>query len=192
MLDSRELISIINGVTTDSGIRLIDLAAALKFPQPSLDRWVRSGLVQASIAPPRGRRYTIILSRDDAIEAATLVYLRRAGITFQRLRRVVSILRSRGVKGAAFLALGATGKTVLMDGTGDWKDALSGQGYLTVVDLAAPRADVQRLLDEVEAERAKTPIVFKLPEDDGPIVHRRRRRKRPRMVAAHAIPKTRS
>lgn len=179
---------------TEPLIRLDALARRLGMDPNTAAAWRKRGMIESTNLG-RGRGRGAFLSREQAIEVVALAMLRRAGVPSIRLAEVVRALRVRGKHGADFLALGSFGKTILLDGvapTAPLADPRTGQAYLGIVlDLRPMRETIDRVIRELEAARAKAKIVFKLPDDDGPIVHRRRRkRKRPRrMVAAHAIPK---
>ena len=134
-------------VLKQRGIRPLDLAAALHFDYVKLMRWIRTGPLRATIAPPRGagRGHDVWLSLDDSIEAFVLIALRREGAPLQRLRRVVAFMRRNNLDGARWLALRSTGGDVLIRKPGRLASVLSGQRYMALIDLVAIRQDVQRL-----------------------------------------------
>jgi hypothetical protein len=136
-------------------IKLFALAQAAGVPLRTLERWTDSGLVRG-VNRGRGRGRGITLSREAATEALAFVVLRNAGVPLQRVRSVARGLRSAGKAGRDFLAVGADGRTVLLDGAGDGaplRDPGTGQTYLGIVlDLRPMRAEIERLVEQLEGE----------------------------------------
>jgi hypothetical protein len=104
----------------------------------------------------RGRGRGVMLTRAQAREVLALIVLRRAGVPMQRLKPEARKLRAAG---GDFLCVGADGKTVLLDGQGDGaplRDPATGQTYLggAVLDLRPMRAEIERVLDRLEAREA--------------------------------------
>src|SRR5258706_8798434 len=134
------------------GIWLADLARAAGIDQGTANRWASTGLVRTRNTG-RGNGHGNMIARAAAIEFLALASLRRAGVPLAELRRIARRLRQEGREGPAFLALGADGRTVLLDGAGD--DAplrtAGGQGVLFAhLDLRRLRTDIVRLVDQLE------------------------------------------
>jgi hypothetical protein len=141
-------------------IRLSALAWAAGIESRTVARWAASGVIRGTNRG-RGRNRGIVFTRDEALEVCAVVILRAAGVPLQRLRGVIRELRASGKGGRDFLAVGANGRTVLLDGAGDTaplRDPRSGQGFLPLVlDLRTMRATIERLVDELEVTVKRTP-----------------------------------
>jgi len=78
--------------------RLGDVARLAGVQHRTLANWIYAGIVGASVAPPRGRRYQTLLGLDDVLQAMAVAELRRAGVSFQKVRRIVAFLREQGLE----------------------------------------------------------------------------------------------
>lgn len=125
-------------------IGLRPLALALRLPYPTLYRWARSGTIHTHLRDAGGKNF-LTFDVNQAVEAAALVRLRRAGVPFTRLRRAAEVLRSRGVAGARWLALREAGRDVLLRDKAELVGVLDGQVWMALLDLDAIRADVRRI-----------------------------------------------
>ena len=138
-------------------IRLSELARAVRFERRTLERWADTGILRGTNLG-RGRNRGIFLSRDQAIEAFAVVLLRRAGVPMQRLGPEVLRWRRQGKHGRDFLAAGAAGRNVLLDGDGaafPLRDPKTGQGFLPMFpDLRTISPEILRAVTELEKKEA--------------------------------------
>lgn len=65
-------------------------------PYRTLMRWLKSGHVQASVAPPRGERKQVLLSLRDVLEACVAATLRRTGHSMEYIGSLLAQLRRDG------------------------------------------------------------------------------------------------
>ena len=135
-------------------IRLSRLAEAAGIKPGKVTRWAAAGIVRGrnlGRGCDRGIRFT----RGEAIEVCAVLLLRRAGVPLQRLRATARTLQSGGKRGRDLLAVGASGRTVLLDRRGDsfpLADS-TGQTFLPLVlDLRMMRTEIERLVDRLEDE----------------------------------------
>jgi predicted site-specific integrase-resolvase len=138
-----------------SEIKLCRLSEAAGLELRTVRRWCESGVIRSTNRGV-GRGNGFVLDREAATELLALWMLRRAGVPFQRLRATVKELRRAGKRGRDFLALGADGRMVLMDGSGDecpLRDT-RGQTVLFVrLDLRPMRQDIERIVSELESKK---------------------------------------
>jgi len=138
-------------------IRLSRLAEAAGIKPRTVARWAEDGIIRGRNLG-RGRDRGIRFTREQAIEVCAVLLLRRAGVPLQRLRATVRTLQSGGKHGQDFLAVGASGRTVLLDGRGDsfpLADS-TGQTFLPLVlDLRTMRGRIERLVERLEQEEVE-------------------------------------
>lgn len=134
-------------------IQLAELTRAIGVDQGTANRWAAEGIITTRNTG-RGRGHGNSLTRGAALEFCALAALRRAGVPLGDLRRIAQRLRQEGRDGPAFLALGADGRTLLLDGAGDdvpLRD-VTGQGQLFAhLDLRRLRDDITRLVNQLES-----------------------------------------
>jgi len=139
-------------------ISLRTLAASIGFGERTAIRWFEAGVIRGT-NHGRGRGNGVTLTRDQAIEAAAVMLLRRAGVPLSDIRAIARGLRQAGGKGPAFLALGANGRTALFDGAGDDMPLRDGRGQgvlFAQLDLRRLRGDISQLVDQLEKEAASS------------------------------------
>ena len=66
------------------------VATLIQIPYRTLMRWLKTGAIAASVAPPRGERKQVLLGLGDVLEVCVAATLRRTG---QPMEYVVSLLR---------------------------------------------------------------------------------------------------
>ncbi len=76
------------------------VADMIQIPYRTLMRWLKTGCVQASVAPPRGERKQVLLSLEDVLEVCVAATLRRTG---HSMEYVMSLLRQLREDGASLL-----------------------------------------------------------------------------------------
>jgi hypothetical protein len=76
------------------------VADLTQIPYRTLMRWLKTGCVQASLAPPRGERKQVLLSLEDVLEVCVAATLRRTG---HSMDYVVSLLRQLRADGASLV-----------------------------------------------------------------------------------------
>src|SRR5437867_3404289 len=99
-------------------IRLHRLAEVIGLEVRTAQRWATEGVIRGKNLG-RGRGNGVVLNREQALEACAVMLLRRAGVPMQRIRQVVRKMQREGRRGKDFLAVGAAGHVLLLDGAGD-------------------------------------------------------------------------
>jgi hypothetical protein len=74
------------------------VASLIQIPYRTLMRWLKTGCVEASVAPPRGERKQVLLGLEDVLEVCVVATLRRTG---QSMEYVLSLLRQLRADGVA-------------------------------------------------------------------------------------------
>jgi hypothetical protein len=136
-------------------IRLRKLAKVIGLDVRTAQRWASDGIIRGRNLG-RGRGNGVVLNREQAVEACAVMLLRRAGISMQRIRGVVREMQHEGRTGNDFLAVGAAGRVLLLDGAGEafpLRDPKTRQTFLPFVfDLRRMRDGIEHVLDELERE----------------------------------------
>ena len=75
----------------------------------TLALWLKQGTAQASVAPPRGRRQSILLGLEDVLEVSMIAFLRQQKVPMQRVKQILARLREGGKYLSDFDLLMVTG-----------------------------------------------------------------------------------
>jgi len=79
--------------------------------QRQLDYWANRGVVPASLTPKHGKGHERRYSYSDLVRLWVVVRLRQAGVSLQRIRKALGLLKKRGCERDPF-----TGRSIVSDG----------------------------------------------------------------------------
>jgi DNA-binding transcriptional MerR regulator len=136
---------------------LREAASIAGLPFSTLNYWHRTGLLSPSLPAPRARCASGYTFRD-LVAVRALVGLRRAGVSLQALRRVVSWIQEQGDAGCSaealagsVLLLAGDDVQVIRDGRGFSALRSPGQAVLTRCDVGAMAREIQERIDAAAA-----------------------------------------
>jgi len=133
--------------------RLEAVAHLVRVPRRTLASWVYKGIVGASVAPPRGRRQQTLLSLDDVLQAMAVAELRRCGVSFQKVRRIVESLREQGAELSGIWLVQVVDNEVIAHRSRQQAQAVLRQpGQHLLLPMAVWRKRAEDVAEEVEVE----------------------------------------
>jgi DNA-binding transcriptional MerR regulator len=143
-----------------SGYRGPAVAKIVGISYRQLDHWTSTGLVTPSVRDAEGSGSQRLYGFDDIVQLKVIKRLRDAGVSLQRIRRALDLVRERGLSlRDLMIASDSAGNVFAVDDQQEAVDLLmSGQGvFFIAIDPVA--AEVTREVAGLQSERAEPPVI---------------------------------